>query len=152
MAPPDPAKTDRTHSLGRRFDLVTILIVTTLWGGVLALLHVLDVPDENTAFVAGCLVAAAAGQILLDPWGHPRSASLIASVIYTFGFALAVDGLGFLRVFRDIPSFLFELIVPGVLFGYLAGVTIAAAPLLASALRRRRTHSRSSDDFDSMEE
>ena len=128
---------------------MTILIVTTLWGGVLALLHVLDVPDENIAFLAGYLLAAAAGQILLEPWGHPRKASIIASVIYTFGFELALRGLG---SFRHIPLYTLILIVSGVLFGYLAGVTIAAAPLLATALRRRRTPTQSSDDFDSLEE
>ena len=127
----------RVYSFPRRFDLTTMLVAVALWAGVLALCRILTFPWQATAFISFLLLVVALAQFLLSPLNRPRTVSVVAGVVY------AVVGESVLYGFITGRT-VFLMMMMGAFLGYVAGVCIAAAPLISDLLHTavRRDSSR----------
>lgn len=137
----DPVARGPTHSLTCRIDLVTLLIAAGIWAAVLALLSVLQAPMGGFVIVGGIFVVVAVAQVAFAPLGRPRTVSMLAGIVPT---AVAEFLLRGPQSPLEFPGVIFA----GAIYGYLAGVALAAAPLLASAVRRPFSASKRQSDED----
>ena len=134
----------RVYSFSRRFDLATVFIAVALWAVALTLCRILTFPWQVTTFISFLLLVVALAQFLLSPLGRPRTVSVVAGVVY------AVVGES---VLYGIPAgatlFIIPAMMMGALLGYVAGVCIAAAPLISdlihSAVRRGSSRENSTE-------
>jgi hypothetical protein len=129
------------HEAGvpRRFGIGTMLIITTMYAVLFAVMQTLRLPLEGFVLVSLFFTAIGFGQMLLFKGRRPRRASIIVGACaYP---CLAVGSVGFVQRNLDYQSFFFFLfpglvcfIPTGAIMGYLAGMLIAAVFLLIDKL------------------
>ena len=118
----------RVYSFSRRFDLATVFIAVALWAVALTLCRILTFSWQVTAFISFLLLVVALAQFLFSSLGRPRTVSVVAGVVY------AVVGESLLFVYIANTVFLIPTMMMGAFLGYVAGVCIAAAPLISDLL------------------
>jgi hypothetical protein len=134
-----PAK---LYSAPRRFDLFTIMIVTTAYAVLLGGVSVLGMPPIASAYVAAFITIVGIGQAILFGGRRPRLASVISGISAFFVLSMlsfaTLDG----RFHIDGPletiafSVLWSLYL-GSLLGYIAGVLVGGVFLVTDVVRRR---------------
>lgn len=139
MEPSSPDKTPtipvrrfhtKLYSVPRRFDLATIMIVTSAFALLFGVIRLFDFGLLGFAAVAGFFTCVALAQAIMFGGRAPRAASIVAGGSYCALFALSAD-----------PAGLCIGVVYGGILGYLAGILIASVFLvtdLARMLVRRR--------------
>ncbi|QDV70190.1 hypothetical protein Poly24_39090 [Rosistilla carotiformis] len=126
-----PVLAERTvYGAPRRFDLATMLTVTTSYALMFAIIRACGAPDGMLLWAGGFVTLVGAAQALLFSGASPRAASILASVAFvlvTVGFADAASWgvLMIAGIFWGVP------------LGYLTGALIGGIFLIADAIRRR---------------
>ncbi len=127
---PTPQSMKRVYSFSRRFDLATVFIAVALWAVALTLCRILNSQWLETAYFSFLLLVVALAQFLFSPLGRPRTVSVVAGMVYAVVGALVLSFLPFGLILHLIPALMW-----GAFFGYIAGVCIAAAPLISDLIR-----------------
>ena len=111
------------YSFSRRFDLASMFVAVALWSAPLTLCRVLDLPRQASAGLFLLFLIVAGAQLLFSPLGRPRTVSVVAGVVCVVVVCIAAA--------PEIVGFM----LGGAFLGYLAGVCIAAAPLITDLIR-----------------
>jgi hypothetical protein len=127
------------HEAGvpRRFGVGILLVITSMYTVLFAVLRALGVPPIEFILVALFFTAVGLGQMLLYQGKRPRRASVMAGAgcgvgLCVLGAALGHDHLRF-APFDPIGG-----AIAGAVYGYPAGVLIAGVFLLIEKVRRLR--------------
>jgi hypothetical protein len=128
----------RVYSAPRRFDLVTLFIVTLAYSLLFALMSSFQFPPGASLTAAGFITIVGVAQAVLFGGRRPRAASIwTGAVLYCVPVLGGLIGLGPLA-FAGVPSiYLGMQLVIGGLFGYLAGACVGGVFLLADVVRRK---------------
>jgi hypothetical protein len=124
-------------SVPRRFDLATVLVVTTAYSILLGGFSGLHAHPLATVSVAGFVTLIGLGQALLFRGRKPRLSSILVGI---FVFECCFGLMWFQASPPDLSfALLFSLIAVayGVILGYLTGTLIGGVFLLADVIRRR---------------
>lgn len=124
------------YSAPRRFDLATILAVTSAYALLFAGLARLQSPPATTLIIAGFITLVGVAQSVLFGGNRPRLASAVAGVgmsVVPFLIAAAMGRPSRISVGCQL--------IAGPLMGYLAGALVGSVFLVSDYLRRfiRRT-------------
>lgn len=142
-----PTPDVRLHSVPRRFDLTTVLVVTLAYSLLFGGLRLLRLRPMAVGEVAGFVTCVAIGQALLFGGKKPRLSSVLVGVICLLGiylvYALTRDASLFEFHHRVLLIWL-SIAIAGAISGYFAGVAIGLVFLVSHATKRslRRTRSR----------
>ncbi|MEZ6087405.1 MAG: hypothetical protein R3C05_05125 [Pirellulaceae bacterium] len=121
-------------SAPRKFDLATLLAVTTAYALMFAGMRAFDANDAAMLWTGAFVSIIAAGQAILFGGNAPRASSMIVgSVLVAFTMLVAVTGLNVLGLFTSV-------LVGGLLgppSGYLSGTLVGGVFLIAHHLRIR---------------
>ncbi|WP_417738080.1 hypothetical protein [Rosistilla oblonga] len=114
----------------RRFDLATMLTVTTSYALMFAVLRGCGATDTMVLWAGGFVTLVGVAQAVLFAGTSPRAASILASVASVlatvwFADAASLGGLIAAAIFLGVP------------LGYLTGALIGGIFLIAHAVRRR---------------
>lgn len=153
------AKGRTLYAAPRRFDLATVLVVTTAYSLLFAGMKVFHLGSLAFAYVAGLFALVAIAQSLFASWDNPRKVAfffrndprqvsiLVGMAYYLFlTWPLFVFQFGhILQIVRYILQIDFSIVrfglalvgtfLPGVLLGYLSGVLVGGVFLVADKLR-----------------
>lgn len=130
-----PTSTDSAgvFSAPRKFDLSTILVVTTAYAAVFALMRAISFSAMAFLFVSAFITSVALGQAILFRAKHPRWASTLAgSVFFVIGL-LAWSVIG-QHGPPPSPMIVFSLIT-GAFWGYIGGVLVGFVFMVAHGVR-----------------
>jgi hypothetical protein len=144
---PAPHAYDDLYSVPRRFDLASLLVVTTAYAILFTGMTVLAFPLKTFLYFAFLIAVVAVAQSLFTGRTSPRSISLIAGTAYhiTVTIGLGLLAAYFPTVLTDSgrsadARFSISLMLFTTLFspasGYLSGVLVAGAFLVADYLRK----------------
>jgi hypothetical protein len=119
-------------SAPRRFDMTTILVVTTAYAAVFALLRAVRFPAMAVLLVAAFFTLVALGQAILFGGKHPRSASALIGSVF---FLIILIAYSLIFQQAQLPdtlllSILFCLI-SGAICGYVGGVLVGFVFMVA---------------------
>jgi hypothetical protein len=141
------------HEAGvpRRFGVGILLVITTMFAVLFAIMQTLRFPPFVFAVVAVFFGAVGLGQMLLFKGQRPRRASVIVGacfypclVLGTIVFEILFSN----SLYSPDLCFLLSSIPFGALFGYLAGGLIAGVFLLINTLENRQRRSKGTDEAD----
>ncbi len=142
------------HEAGvpRRFGVGILLVITTMFAVLFAIMQMLRLPPLAFAGIAVFFGAVGLGQMLLFKGERPRRASVIVGACFfpclVFG-TIDFESVGSRWVFPfDLCMGMFCSIPVGALYGYLAGVLIAGVFLVIDKLENRRGRSKGTDETD----
>lgn len=142
-----PTPDVRLHSVPRRFDLTTVLVVTLAYSLLFGGLRLLRLRPMAVSEVAGFVTCVAIGQALLFGGKKPRLSSVLVGVICLLGiylvYALTRDASLFEFHHRVLLIWL-SIAIAGAISGYFAGVAIGLVFLVSHVTKQslRRTRSR----------
>lgn len=124
------------YSVPRRFDLASMLVVTTAYALLFTGMTLLDFPFESFVYFAFLIALVAAAQSVVDKKYNPRVVSVIVGVAYYFSwmFVLFVT-TSMYRAGDSAGCLACSTAVLGPLQGYLAGTLVAGTFLVADYLR-----------------
>ena len=120
----------------RRFGIGTILVITTAFGLLLALLRALGAHPVLVAFVVALVSLIGAGQMLLFGGKRPCAASIVVGMgglPFLTVVATLIDGSNLRRV--D-PSVWMRFTLLGAIVGYVIGSGVASVFLFMDAIER----------------
>lgn len=122
----------------RRFGVGGLLIISTMYAVLFAILRTLEVPPLDFVGVVLFFTAVGLGQMLLFKGQRPRRASMIVGACMFAGFIAFLDwtGIGPSRRTLSCRAFEVEGAIIGAGYGYLAGVLIAGVFLLIDKARK----------------
>ena len=131
-----PTNGEGVFSTPRKFDLSTMLVVTTAYATVFAILQAIGAPAMAVLIVATFFTAVALGQAILFDAKHPRWASVLVGSAYFVIFLIAY----FLtEQFGSTPAALPRAIMFGTIFGafwgYVGGVIVGFVFMVAHWVR-----------------
>ena len=126
---------DRLYAAERRFDLITVLTITTGYAVLFTLMRLLHWDAIAFAVVAGFVTLVGVGQAFLFKGNAPRAASALVGAVY---WAL-INGAWASR--HNAPagavlSIFLGSTIQGALVGYVCGVLVGGVFMLADFLRR----------------
>ena len=128
---------DDLYSAPRRFDLATMLVVTTAFAILFAGMKALDFPVEPFVYFAGLVTTVGIAQSLTYRHYSPRMVSIVVGILYYQLFGIFL----FLAADRALPD-IFVVItglmcsaILGPIQGYIAGVLVGGTFLAAEVLR-----------------
>jgi len=131
-----PTDSAGLFSAPRKFDLSTMLVVTTAYAAVFALLRAINFPATATLIVAAFFTSVALGQAILFGAKHPRWASALVGsaffVIVLIAYSLA-DPYG--PTPDELPSMIVLNSVFGAFWGYVGGVIVGFVFMVAHGVR-----------------
>ncbi len=130
------------YSVPRRFNIATIIVVTTAYAFLFSALRLSRCPPVTIATIAGFISFVGLGQAVLFRGTEPRRASILVGIacFLAFGVYGSFFSIG-------MPDFL-SLVLIGALDGYLAGVAVSSVFLLSDVVQRqfqRITHRQHED-------
>ncbi|HEX5444946.1 MAG TPA: hypothetical protein VFW87_14005 [Pirellulales bacterium] len=135
--PATPFRHHEPYGVPRRFGVGTMLIVTTAYGMLLAVLRLAGWPPGATAWILAFISLVGLGQMLLFGAKRPREASVVTGAI---GLPLAMFAFAMSFGFDDPHTWLAGLVcaVPfGAAAGYLAGGVVAGVFLVMDAVEQK---------------
>jgi hypothetical protein len=142
--PPPEARPPRRrlYAAPRRFDLATLLVITTAYALLMGGLGALGAPPLFTAIVAGYVTLVGIGQAALFGGRKPRRPSmLVGMTLYAIWILTTMWNIWHVVSFGSaLPFILFVStvgLVQGAILAYLAGVLVAGVFLVADLLRGR---------------
>lgn len=130
---PDQPKQKRLYSAPRRFDLATMLVVTTAYGILFAGMKLLNFPKGGFFLVAGLITVVGVAQSLFHNWRNPRAVSVLAGM--TCYAVIAVWDRIETGFYVQIGTAVIGAVLSGGMLGYFFGVGVAGVFLLADYLR-----------------
>jgi len=122
-------------SAPRKFDLSTVLVVTTAYAAVFSLLRAIGIPPVVVFIVATFFTSVALGQAILFGAEHPRLASAIVGSAF-FVVALTIYALldpG--ATPEELPSMIVWNLISGAFWGYVGGVVVGFVFMVAHWVR-----------------
>ena len=133
-----PNSVVRLHSVPRRFDLATILVVTIAYALLFAGLRSLRFPPFAFVVVVGFISCVGIGQALLLGGKKPRISSVLVgivcfvgtSVFYAMSSGWAQFDVRFVALGVLWPA------ISGAISGYVAGVAVGSVFLISSVVRK----------------
>lgn len=133
----------KVYSAPRRFDLSTVLVITTGYALLFGALGAIFDESEYAAGVAllvGVFVTlVGVGQALLYGGRKPRTASIVVGAVvtapYVIGTTMFFARRGMPAAF--LPFSLIYSVVSGAIYGYLAGVLVGGVFMVADLIRRQ---------------
>ncbi|KAA5538503.1 hypothetical protein FYK55_27575 [Roseiconus nitratireducens] len=131
-----PQKRRGVYSAPRKFDLATVLVVTTAFAMLFAFLNALGASSLVTSLIAILLVLVALGQAVLFGGRHPRQASLAVGSVFS---VVVVALLGKINLSSGPDSIIFSVLgnlAVGALYGYFAGVLVGSVFMVSELLRK----------------
>ncbi len=144
------------HEAGvpRQFGVGILLVITTMFAVLFAIMQMLKLPPLNFAVVALFFGVVGLGQMLLFKGQRPRRASVIVGACFfpclllgTIVFEMFEERRVGPDLFTGLLLFLFWIPV-GALFGYLTGLLIAGVFLVINMLKNRLSKSKGTDEAD----
>jgi hypothetical protein len=128
----------KVYSAPRRFDLLTIFVVTTAYALLFASLAALQLPPSVNLMVAGFIATVGIGQAFLFRGLRPRTSSLLVGIAI---YCIFIVGNYVLNP-RIYPSsmlayMLFSGLTAGAILGYVAGTLVGGVFLIVDFVRRR---------------
>ena len=131
-----PTNGNGVFSTPRKFDLSTMLVVTTAYATVFALLQAVGVPAMAVLIVGTFFTAVALGQAILFNAKHPRWASVLVGSAYSVIFLIALALTDQFGPTRDaIPRAIVFGTVFGAFWGYVGGVIVGFVFMVAHWVR-----------------
>jgi hypothetical protein len=135
-------------SAPRKFDLLTILVVTTAYAVVFALLRAISFPGIAVLIVAAFFTSVALGQAILFGAKHPRWASALVGSVF---FVILLFAYALMDQHSPPPDALLQAIwwtlIFGAFSGYIGGVIVGFVFLVAHGIRLVLSHDDSSPDL-----
>jgi len=133
---PSPPESTRVFSAPRKFDLSTVIVVTTVYAVGFAALRAVGFPAVGVFVLAAFFTSVALGQAVLFGAKHPRMASTVVgsafvAIAVTIGTLADPDAV----TIQEDPSILFIAAFWGVLFGYVGGVLVGSVFMVAHGVR-----------------
>lgn len=143
----------KLYSAPRRFDLATMLAVTSAYALLFAGMKTLDFSSSAFIRVASLITLVAIAQSLFATWekpqrglflfnNDPRQVSVLVGIAFYVFFMPWMYGAAFFwqEIQRGISlgplvMCLFAILLPGTLMGYFSGVLVAGTFLVADKLR-----------------
>ncbi|MCA9169326.1 MAG: hypothetical protein KDB23_16745 [Planctomycetales bacterium] len=126
MSSPDQV---RVYSTPRRFDLSTVLVITTAYALGFAGLRGLRVPLQLVALVGGFVTVVGLSQAVLFGGKYPRAASILTGVVLQHLVILLFGGR--LNLIEDIVG----CVIGGSICGYFAGTLVGGVFLIIDRVR-----------------
>ncbi len=127
------------YSVPRRFDLASILVVTTAYALLLTALKQLGANEFWMAYIAGLVTWVAAAQVVLFRGNNPRAASWIAGAVYCGVLpVLFMTWQSWFGRRAVTPAFVvvtFPAVLSGAVLGYLSGAVAAGLFLVIDLVR-----------------
>jgi hypothetical protein len=144
------------HEAGvpRQFGIGILLVITTMFAVLFAMLQGLGAPPLAFAGIAVFFGAVGLGQMLLFKGKRPRRASVIVGACFLPCLLLGTIVIEMFEERRVVPDFFTGLLLfliwspVGALFGYLAGLLIAGVFLVIDMLKKRLGGSKGTDQAD----
>jgi hypothetical protein len=138
FAPPAPRPVVPPASVPRQFGVGTMLLITTVYALLFALLSALHAHPAAFAVIGLCTFAIGLGQMLLFKGKRPRLASVIVGASLGIGFLIVVSIIDELHIHGRI--FHWELLAIAAIYGgvsgYVVGSLIASIFLFADKFDR----------------
>jgi hypothetical protein len=123
-------------SAPRNFDLLTILVITTAYAAMFALLRAISFPGIAVLIVAAFFTSVALGQAILFGAKHPRWASTLVGSLF---FVLLLIGNFLIDRQSPPPDALLPMILSTLIFGafsgYIGGVFVGFVFMVAHGIR-----------------
>lgn len=133
-------------SAPRKFDLSTVLVVTTAYAAAFAMMRAIGLTPIAILTVGAFFTSVALGQAILFRGKNPRWASAVVGACF-FAFMFLMDRHG--RPPHELPLIVFNLLF-GALWGYAGGVIVGAVFMIAHGVRlaffRRNSCAKLSDE------
>ncbi len=133
MRDPQRANQKKLYSAPRRFDLSTMLVVTSAYAVLFAGMKSLDFGNTAIVVVAGLITLVGAAQSVFDSWQNPRVVSVLAGVAYSAAITVLESGGS------RFPGYLVWAIIANSIFGafmgYFCGVLVGGVFLVSEFLR-----------------
>lgn len=126
---PTPTDSAGLYSAPRKFDLSTMLVVTTAYAAAFALLRAIRVPATAVLIVAAFFTSIALGQAILFGAKRPRLASAMVGSVSYFILLIAYSPLD-----QHVTTFVLSLIF-GAFWGYVGGVIVGSVFMVAHWVR-----------------
>lgn len=128
-----PAKHQRLYSAPKRFDLSTMLVVTTAYALLFATMKALDFREISFFYFSGLITFIGAAQSLLCSWQKPRTVSILAGLVFHMAmYVWAFRRAGYsLYMIAD----LFQMLFFGTILSYFCGVLVGGVFLVSEFLR-----------------
>ena len=135
----------KLHSVPRRFDLVTLLVVTLAYAVLFGALRLMRLGPKDIGQVGGFVTCVGIGQALLFGGKRPRVASMLVGVVCLVGIylasALTADASLLEFHYLALPVWM-SIAICGAISGYFAGVAIGLVFLvsdtISTAMRQRK--------------
>ena len=122
------------YSVPRRFDLASMLVVTTAYALLFTGMTLLDFPFGTFVYFAFLIALVAAAQSVVDKKYNPRVVSVIVGVAYYLAWTFVLVATTSMRRAGD-GCMACSTVILGPLQGYLAGTLVAGTFLVADYLR-----------------
>ena len=133
-----PNFTVRLHSVPRRFDLATMMVVTLAYALLFAAFRLIRLPPIAMGVVAGFITCVGIGQALLFGGKKPRISSVLVGAVCTVGIyvytALTIDA-SLLEFHVEILKIWIMVAIAGSVAGYVAGITVGSVFLASDLVR-----------------
>ena len=123
----------KLYSAPRRFDLATMLVVTTAYAVLFACMKALNFDVVPFAIIAGFITFVGVAQSLLNHWHRPRLVSCLTGVFVYAAFVV----WKYIEAGRN-PYFgtmVYGLILSGAFMGYFCGLLVGGVFLISEFLR-----------------
>jgi hypothetical protein len=123
-------------SAPRKFDILTILVVTTAYAAVFALLRAINFSGIAVLIVAAFFTSVALGQAILFGAKHPRWASALVGSLF---FVVMI--IGNLLIDQQSPrpdlllGMIWSILIFGAFAGYIGGVFVGFVFMVAHGIR-----------------
>ena len=137
-------------SVPRRFDLATVLVAMSGFAALFTGLLLHDARPSILAIIGGLVATVGIGQGVAAKWNRPRTASMLAGVLFWLLFSIFVMTTGAPHV--GWPCALFgmtiSVVVWGTVTGYLAGALVGGVFLVSHHLRENWVFGRRTSEAD----
>ncbi|MCA9148400.1 MAG: hypothetical protein KDA92_03830 [Planctomycetales bacterium] len=129
---------DRVYSTPRRFDLATVLVITSAYALGFSALRVLQMPLVELAVIGGFVTTVGLSQAVLFGGRHPRIASMVTGAVLLPTLVILFDSRpGSRSLVDDIVLLVTYCSFFGAIHGYFAGAMVGGVFLVSDKVRSR---------------